>query len=385
VPSTSLDVVRLTQDLVRIKSTNPTVPETRCAEFLEEILDSHDLPFTRVPVSEGRWNVVSRLEGGGGPPLVLLAHMDTVPVGEGWSRDPYGAEIEGGRMWGRGTCDMKGGLAASLLAMVRLRDSGSRLSGDLVLALTVDEESTMTGALALTDGGYIDPTSYILAAEPSNGKLLVAQKGAVWHELRFRGISAHASMPQLGADANRAMALAIADAYRRIEAVGDDHDLLGRATLVVGVIEGGFKTNVVSDQARCEIDVRYPPSTNADEVQAAIEAAAANAAEDLPGVEYVVQRQSMDRPPVICAADSPLIKAVAAAHRSVTGKDVEQAGFRAYTDAAVCSVRSGSPHCVVYGPGQLAQAHTVDEYVDVDDLHLFEEALLATARALLAE
>ncbi len=383
MPTADRDVVRLTQNLVRIQSTNPTVPEARCAEFVEGFLREHQVPFERLAVSENRWNVLARLKGGDGPPLLMLAHLDTVPVGDGWSHDPFGAEIDGGRMWGRGTCDMKGGMAASMLAMLTLRDEGRTLSGDLVLAFTVDEESAMAGAFAMIDAGLVRSDAYIVAAEPSNGQLLVAQKGAVWHELRFRGISAHGSMPHLGADANRALSLAMEGCYQGIAEVGDDHELLGRATLVVGVMEGGFKTNVVADRARAEIDVRYPPSTNSEEVRAMIARSAERAARALPGVEFEVLGKGMDRPPVICDPGSPLIGAIQDAHRAVTGTPVEIAGFRAYTDAAVCAIGANSPHCVVYGPGQLAQAHTVDEFVEVEDLRVFEETLTVAARTLL--
>jgi len=241
----------------------------------------------------------------------------------------------------------------------------------------------MTGALALSAAGLVPPSSYILAAEPSDGKLLVAQKGVAWYELRFRGASAHGSMPHLGADANRALALAVEAAYQGIAQVGDDDPLLGHATLVVGVMQGGFKTNVVADAARAEIDIRYPPSASVEQIRQMLQAAAERAAQAVPGIRFELDEKTTDRAPVVCTPTSPLIAAVRQAHRAVTGAEPELAGFRAYTDAAVCALRSGSPHCVVYGPGRLAQAHTVDEYVALDELRMFEQTLYETARVLL--
>jgi succinyl-diaminopimelate desuccinylase len=380
------DVVRLTQDMVRIQSTAPTVPEAACAEYVEEFLRAQGLSFERVPVADGRWNVLARVPGAGGPPLVLLGHMDTVPVGDGWSFNPFGGEVSGGRLFGRGACDMKGGLAALLCVLLRVHASGAPLSGDLVLAATVDEESSMTGAAALVQAGHVPSNSYILAAEPSDGRLLVAQKGIAWYELRARGVSAHASMPNLGADANRALALAVEHAYQGISALHATNPLLGPTTMVVGRMEGGIKTNVVADAARAEIDVRYPPSVGPDDVYKVIAAAAEQATRSVPGVDFSLRPTTTDRWPVVCAADSPLIAAVREAHRAVRGgHEVELAGFSAYTDAAVCAIASGSSHAVVFGPGSLAQAHTVDEFVEVAELRVFEDLLAETARLLLAQ
>ncbi len=378
-------VIELTRDLVRIPSTNPTRDEARCGEYVEAFLRDQGLPAERIPIAPNRFNVVSRLPGGGGPAYVMLAHIDTVPEGEGWQRDPFAAEVEGGRLHGRGSCDMKGGVAAMLVAFARLAREKSRLSGDLVIAAVVDEEGPfMQGAHALVKAGVIPGNAYIMATEPSDCELAVAHKGVAWYALTVRGASAHAANPGVGADANRALAEAMVELYAAARRLTESDPQLGAATCVVSRIEGGHKTNVVSGLARAEVDFRFPPPLTPEQVEGIVNGAAAAAVARVPGTTFELGRLSARRPAHRCDPASPLIAAFDHAHREVAGAPLTHKGFLAYTDAAMAAVLTGSSHCVIYGPGSLTNAHTSHEFVEIAELQRAVAVLQRAATLLLA-
>ncbi len=382
--------IELTQALVRIPSENPTGDEVALGRYIADWLQAHQIETEVRPVEGARANVLGRVRGAGGPPLVLIAHLDTVPIGERqkWQHDPFGGEIVGDLLYGRGSCDMKSGTAAAMLALARIQQSGIALAGDLVLACTIDEEEAyMKGSHALGKEGAIPSDAYLLTMEPTNCQLNTAQKGAYWFEVTFLGKGAHAANPQIGADANRAMAQAILGWYEAAEGLAarmsQPHPLLGRPTLIVSRLEGGVKTNIVSEICRAEIDCRIPPPFTGQAVHELVERVAEEAAAKVPGVEYRVKAQSADRPPVECAANSPLLAAFDEAYRAVTGEAAQHLGFLAYTDAAMLAVLTGNQQAVVFGPGSLSDAHTTDEKVDIRQIVTATDILEKTALNLL--
>ena len=328
-------VVALTQTLVQIPSENPTRDEVALGQYIAELLQANDIETEVQPVDGQRANVIGRLRGAGGPPLVLLAHLDTVPIGDSanWHYDPFGGEVVAGNLYGRGSCDMKGGMAAAILTMLRLKQAKLKLSGDLVLACTIDEETApMLGSHALGHAKMFGPEAYLLTMEPTSCKLNVAHKGAFWYEATFTGKAAHAANPEFGADANRALAEAITGWYAANEAWQNQypHALLGSPTLVVSVVAGVFKTNVVSEFCRAEIDMRVPPPLNETHTYALLAEVGTRVAQRF-GVEFSLKPLSEPRPPVECDLQSPLIAAFDKAYQQVTGQLAEHLGFLAYT------------------------------------------------------
>lgn len=381
--------IELTQALVRIPSENPTGDEVAIGRYIAEWLRAHNIE-TEVRLVEGeRANVLGRVRGGGGPPLVLIAHLDTVPIGDPqkWQHDPFGGEINEGQLYGRGSCDMKSGTAAAMIALARIKERGLPLSGDLLLACTVDEEEAyMKGSHALGREQAVPSNAYLLTMEPTSCQLNTAQKGAYWFEVTFLGRGAHAANPQIGADANRAMAEAIVGWYAAAEELkeklGAPHPLLGYPTLVVSRLEGGVKTNIVSEICRCEIDMRVPPPFGGPDVRELIEGVAHKVAAKF-GVKAVVRHQSADRPPVECQEGSPLLAAFDRAYEQVTGQPAAHLGFLAYTDAAMLAVLTDNQQAVVFGPGHLSDAHTTDEKVALDQIVQATDILEQTALNLL--
>ncbi|MBN9386991.1 MAG: M20 family metallopeptidase [Chloroflexi bacterium] len=381
--------IELTQKLVQIPSENPTGDEVALGRFVAEWLREHGIETEVRPVEGERANVLGRIRGAGGPPLVYLAHLDTVPIGDRhkWKHDPFGGEIADGYMYGRGSCDMKSGTAAAMIALARIKQSGKPLSGDLVLACTVDEEEAfMKGSTALGQEKAIPSDAYMLTMEPTGCQLNTAQKGAFWFEVTFYGRGAHAANPQIGADANKAMAYAILGWYEAAQKMGDSmekpHPLLDRPTLIVSRLEGGVKTNIVSEICRCEIDMRIPPPFKGEDARQLVEEVARTAA-DKVGVTYKVVNQSAERPPAECPADSPLLGAFDQAYEKVVGHIPAHLGFLAYTDAAMLAHLTGNQQAVVFGPGLLSDAHTTDEKVELAQIVTATDILEQTALNLL--
>lgn len=357
--------IELTRQLVRIPSENPTGSEKEVATFVARWL--RDLPNVEVAwreVRSGRPNVVATLRSSTNkPPLILLAHTDTVPKGGGWSRDPFGGQLEDGRLYGRGSCDMKSGLAVAMTAFAQAARDLPALQRDLLLCATVDEENNMLGALDLIDGGIVGKESLIICTEPSDLEIVVAHKGVLWYKVEAFGRSAHAGNPHVGVDAVRAVATFVQLFHVKLEALPYDHPMLGRPTVTFSRIEGGVKTNVVPDYARLELDVRIPSPMTIPELTEVMRSAATDVEAEIAGATIAFEQIIIDRPPVDADTTGPVVAALGAATEKLSGKKRGLAGFPAYTDASIIAARTGNANAVVFGPGRLADAHTIDEYV----------------------
>ncbi len=375
------EVVSLAQELVRIPSENPTGSERAMADRVARYGRELGVEVFREEVEPGRENVILAL-GEGKSTLAFVCHMDTVPMGEGWSREPFAGTIEGEKLFGRGAADLKGGFAACLVAFRYLTERASRgesFKRRVLLCGTVDEEGAlMRGANALVDNGWIDGESFVLASEPTSLELVVAAKGVMWYEISVRGRSAHASVPHTGADAIYAMILALSELKDRVAALEHEHPLLGKATLTTSVIEGGTKTNVVPGLCRAEVDLRFPPPLSCAGALELITESARRGSARIAGTLAEVRTLSLERPPVVADEKSPLAGAFRKAREEVSGKPLKVKGVPYYTDAGMIAVRTGNPHCLVFGPGNIDHAHGPDEFVELGELR---EGLKLIARA----
>jgi succinyl-diaminopimelate desuccinylase len=363
--------VELTRSLVRIPSENPIGTEAAMAAFVADWCKR--LPGVELEVFEvlpDRPNMVARLRGTSNqPPLALLAHMDTVPFGDGWKTDPVGGDIVDGRLYGRGACDMKSGLAVAMTALARAARSVRKPSRDLIVCATIDEEGThMLGVTDLVDRKILDADTLVIATEPSDLKVVVAHKGLLWLEVEVRGKLAHAGNPQFGVDAIRAAAEFITLFKHAVDALPYRHPKLGRAEVTFSGIKGGIKTNVVPDYARLEMDIRLPPPLTIKNIRAMSERCGREAEAAVPGARIECRQLNNDRPPVEADATDAFTKAVCEVVSATTGPSDVVDVFPAYTDASVVQARTGNRHCLVFGPGRLSEAHTIDEYVLVEQI-----------------
>jgi succinyl-diaminopimelate desuccinylase len=247
-------VLDLTRELLRAETINPPGAESRATDIVGGRLEAAGLEARRHPLAPGRDSLVARWEGSGtSPSLCLTAHLDTVPLGETeWTREPLAGELDGDRLYGRGASDMKGGLAAIVMAAERVAALGRGESG-LELVLCAGEETGCEGARRLARSGVLGEAGAVLVAEPTSNYPCVAHKGVVWLEATTKGRSAHGSMPHLGDNAVYKLARAVV-ALEGFRFDGPEHPLLGSPTLSVGTAAGGANVNSVPDRAGAGID-----------------------------------------------------------------------------------------------------------------------------------
>jgi succinyl-diaminopimelate desuccinylase len=359
--------IKLLKDFIAIPTLNPPGMEKPGAELLGRELERRGFPAEVTEISPGRANVTARLRGTGEAPALLFnGHIDVVPPGEiPWMHDPYGGEVVDGRLYGRGSADMKGALAAMLLAMEALAASGRRLKGDLIFTGVADEETTATGSARLVTDGMLRGVGAVVIGEPTCFRVYVAQKGTYWMEVETRGLTAHGSMPHLGRNAIMDMQ-ALLDEIAKIPLPEGPDPTLGRATLNVGMIHGGVGPNVVPDSCRASLDFRLPGGVKEESMQAELEAAVARATDRRPGLKASM-RPTGGRVAVATSPKERIVQlciALCEEHLGMKLSPQPTPGFA--TDASVLCFDPPVPY-VICGPGQEELAHKPDEYLLVED------------------
>jgi succinyl-diaminopimelate desuccinylase len=364
-------VLELTRELVRTETINPPGDESRAAELVGARLEAAGLDVERHPLAPGRDNVVARWPGrGSGTSLCLTAHLDTVPLGQAdWTHEPLGAELDGDRLYGRGSSDMKSGVAAIVTAAERVAAMGRGEAG-LELVLCAGEETGCEGARRLVDSGALGEAGAVLVAEPTSNYPCVAHKGVAWLEASTSGRSAHGSMPQLGDNAVYKLARAIV-ALESFSFEGPEHDLLSSPTLSVGTVAGGVNINSVPDRAVAGIDVRTVPGLDGNEVEARIGAAV--------GGEVQLAR-FVDLLPVATDPADTWVEEVFDVMEPLIGERPQPRGLAYFTDAAALTPAYGSPPTIICGPGDADQAHQTDESCSVERLGAAGEGIFEIAR-----
>jgi succinyl-diaminopimelate desuccinylase len=363
------ETVALAQSLVRIPSANPPGGEHEIAVFLRDLLARDGIEARLIPLEEGRSSLLARIPGEEPGSLVLCGHLDTVAADdEGWSVPPFGGEVRGGRLYGRGTADMKGGVAV-LVTVVRLVAAGRlRPRKDVVLTLTADEEGAYRGAALLATSGLGDDAELLLIAEPTGGEVYVGEKGELWVDAHFCGEAAHGSVPEMG---RSAVLPACAFALRLVQAVAalPSGTGEGRTSLNVGEFRGGWRVNVVPDRAEVRLDFRVLADEDRIHSLDLVDRLGQEEAERA-GVSFSSRVVSY-QPPIASDSRHPWVQRFLAA----AGVSPEEAGRAPFcTDAVALLPRLQVP-LVIYGPGTIGQAHRPDEYVELASLYAALETL----------
>jgi acetylornithine deacetylase len=383
-----LETTRLLRDLVSLPSVNPMgrplqgpeIYEHQVTAYLENFFRSLGVPCERQPVAPLRANVVALCDLPGAPLTLLFeVHQDTVPT-DNMTVDPFGALIQDGRLFGRGACDVKGGMAAMLAAFARLVREKPRGAASVLLACTVDEEHTFLGVQRLVQSdlrrGSTTPIQAVVA-EPTGLKIVNAHKGAVRWLLTTTGRSCHSSRPELGVNAVYQMARvlpAVEEYADKLRALRVD-PLLGPATLSVGRIEGGTSANTVPDRCRVEIDRRVLPGEDPRAAPAQLIAYL----RDTAGVRvpFECSEPWLSAPALGPESSTELVARLGQAIDAVIGSH-EVMAVPYGTDASTLA-EAGIPS-VVFGPGDIARAHTCDEWVPLDEVERASEILYRLAR-----
>ncbi len=376
------EVVKLCQDLVRIKSVNPPGDELAIAEFVASTLKKAGLEVELVNHSPNRASVLGRLKSSRQiPGLLFNGHLDTVPIGkEKWIHEPFNAEVAENKIWGRGAADMKGGLAALIVAAKTLARGCSPLKGDLIVAATAGEEVDSIGATTLAARPDLAPVQAVMIPEPSYNDVYVAEKGALWLEITTQGKTAHGSMPELGRNAVMMMVTLITE-FQKLVFPYEEHPMLGGFSQSINTIAGGVKTNVVPDHCVVTVDMRTVPGQDHQTIFRQVENLIADLRQRIPDFEASV-RVVNDRMPVEASPEEPVVQGFLDIVAEVTGERPVPKGVRYYTDAIAFVPVLKTP-MIICGPGDAKLAHQPNEHVEISKLvHSAKIFTLAAAKFL---
>ena len=390
------ELAALTADLVRIPTINPPGDAYRaCCEYLAARLrrSGFEVQFVRGEGAPGdsdrypRWNVVCRREGRSpGPCVHFNSHIDVVEAGGGWTRDPFAGTIADGRVYGRGACDMKGGLAASIVAMEALVELWPDHPGALEISGTEDEESGGYGGVAYLarKGLFAKPRiDHVIIPEPLNkDRICLGHRGVWWAEIETRGRIAHGSMPFLGDSAVRHMG-AVLEAFERelFPALAARRTAMPvvpegarESTMNINSIHGGmaeehtgFPSASVPDSCRVVIDRRFLMEEDVADVKGEVRALLDRLVASRPKFDYAL-RDLWDVVPTMTDREAPVVRAVGAAIREVLGAEPQHVVSPGTYDHKHFSRIGLIDDCIAYGPGILDLAHQPDEWVGIDDM-----------------
>jgi succinyl-diaminopimelate desuccinylase len=405
------DLVELAQALIRFPTINPPGEAYQpCAEFIGRRLAVRGFAvnYVRAAGTPGdserypRVNVIARREGNvAGPCVHFNSHIDVVQTGAGWTLDPFAALIRDGKIYGRGACDMKGGLAASIIAVEALVDSGTELPGALEISGTVDEESGGFGGVHyLAQRGWFSPprVDHVIIPEPLNvDRVCIGHRGVWWAEVETHGRMAHGSMPFLGDCAVRHMHAFIdlleQDLYPKLAARRTDMPVVPsgarHSTMNINSIHGGqaetsgFPAPCVPDSCRLVIDRRLLIEEDMLSVKGEVRALLDQLAAEREGFAYEL-RDIFEVQPTMADRDGPVARSTAAAIQRVLGREAEFVCSPGTYDQKHIDRIGKLRDCIAYGPGILDLAHQPDEYVLIEDMVNSAKVMALSAHALLA-
>ena len=404
------ELVELTRALIRFPTVNPPGEGYRdCAEFIGERLRARGFTVEYVhaagtPGDSERYpriNVIARHQGAApGPCVHFNGHIDVVQSGGGWTVDPFAACIRDGRVYGRGACDMKGGLAASIIAVEALIDSAAKLPGTLEISGTVDEESGGYGGVHyLAEHGWFSPprVDHVIIPEPLNvDRVCIGHRGVWWAEIETHGRMAHGSMPFLGDCAVRHMH-AIVDRFERdlypklaarhtempVVPPGARHSTLNINSIHGGQAEApGYPAPCVPDSCRMVIDRRLLIEESIDGVKGEVVELLEQLVRTRAGFRYSI-RDIFEVRPTMADRHGPVARSTAAAVRRVIGRDPEFICSPGTYDQKHIDRIGKLRDCIAYGPGILDLAHQPDEYVVIEDMIAAAKVMALAARSLL--
>ena len=362
-----LDPVALTASLVAIDSRNPSlVPdgpgELACATHLADVLHAWGFAVSLQEIAPGRANVIARIGPTGRTPLILNGHLDVVGV-DGMSHAPFVPEVRDGNLFGRGSTDMKGGVASMCVAAARAAARGS-LTSEIIVTAVCDEEYESIGTRALLAQG-LHATGAIIT-EPTRMAIAPAHKGFAWIEVVLHGRAAHGSRYDVGIDANRhaGLLLAALDRYELDVLTSRVHPLLDRASLHASSIAGGTGWSTYAERCALRIERRTLPGESGEQALADIRALCDALTTSRPGFQADVSLVCA-QPPLDLAGEAPLIASMRAAC-TAAGVAPTIAGLSCWTDAALFA-EAGIP-ALCFGPGDISRAHSATEWVEIADL-----------------
>jgi acetylornithine deacetylase len=368
-----LDAVALTEALVRIDSRNPRLVdgapgEAECARFLANVLGGWGFAVALQEVAPSRMNVIARIGPTGRTPLILNGHLDVVGT-DGMTHDPFGAAHKDGSLYGRGSTDMKAGIAAMCVAAARAAARGA-LHSEVIIAAVCDEEFESIGTRAFLADGVT--ASGAIITEPTRLAICPAHKGFAWIAVNVRGRAAHGSRHDVGIDANMhaGLLLAALDAFERDVLTTRHHALLGRPSVHAAMINGGTGWSTYADHCELRIERRTIPGETAEQVTREIADLCRALSSSRP--EFHAETSLVcAQPPLDLDVGAPLVRVLEAAVATTLTPRIE--GLSCWTDAALFS-EAGIP-ALCFGPGDISRAHSATEWVELHDIERAAQVL----------
>lgn len=360
-----MDVTDLTRRLIGFDTINPPGQEAEAMAFCADLLRGGGFDVEIIAQGPDRSNLIATKGTGAGQALGFTGHLDTVPLGgSAWRYPPHDGLIEDGKLYGRGSTDMKGGVAAFLCAAL----DAPVPPGGIAILLTAGEETGSDGARAMVAAGPLPPIGALIVAEPTANRAVPGHKGALWLRLVFHGVTAHGSAPEAGVNAIE-LAMAALAQIKMVD-LGSAHPVMGAPSLNIGTISGGLNTNSVPDRCEVTLDLRSVPGVVHDELVAKIEAC-------LPaGAEL---SRIIDLPAVWTDPNVPWLAAITALTALEAGQPSDPMAMSYFTDASIFTPALDGVPTVILGPGEPGLAHKTDEYVALSRL---EEAVRIYRAAL---
>src|SRR6266851_2648064 len=369
------DARSLTRELLAFRTINPPGVERACARHLGAMLEGAGFRTAYHEFAEARTSLIAQIGGDHEkPPICFTGHIDTVPLGaKRWTHDAFAGETDGDRLYGRGSTDMKGGIAAFIVAALEGAPDLARGPG-LVLVITAGEEIGCEGARFLADRKLLERAGAIVVAEPTANYPYIGHKGLAWFEIETTGVTAHGSMPEFGDNAIVKMARVIED-LERFRFPVESHVVMGRPTLNVGTIRGGLNTNSVPDEARITVDTRTVPGIDHVHLCKTLEALVA------PRGAHV--RTIVDTPSLYTEPQDAWVQQVFEICAPHLGGRPAPKTITFSTDGADLKRGFGGPPAVVLGPGEPGLAHQTDEWCSMNrmdqSVEIFRALMLSWA------
>lgn len=351
------DPIKLTQDLIRFNTINPPGNEDELCDYLTQLLKSAHFECMNVDFAPRRRSIVARIPGAPGKPnICFTGHVDVVPLGDRqWDHDPFGGEIHDGKLYGRGSSDMKSGIAAFVVAAMRTAGQSKDGNG-ISLIITAGEETGCEGAFYIAAQkqviDFIGNVGCFIVAEPTANEPIIGHKGAYWLRAKAEGITAHGSMPERGDNAFYKLAKG-ALLMESFQFDTPPHDLMGQGTMNVGTAKAGLNINSVPDAAEMTLDIRTVPGQSHKHIYGCLCKVLG------PNIKL---ETIMDVEGIYTSPDDPWIKTVFAQCQAINGIEATPKSISYFTDASALKGLIGDPPTVILGPGQPEMAHQTNEF-----------------------
>lgn len=362
------EVIDFLAELIKVNSSNPPGNEKDVALIVGKKFEEYGFS-PQIDDLEGvnRANLIAKLSGAEPRPnLVYSGHLDVVPATkQNWEHDPFGAEIEGDLMYGRGTSDMKAGDAAMIMAMCLLKKAGVKLNGTLTFVNTASEEVDCYGSKAYVKKYGVDDIDALAISEASERRVYVAEKGAFWLKFTSYGKTAHGGLPKEGINALLHM-LKFFETFRHYEFQVQEHPLLGSPSMSITTMHAGRNTNVLPEKCEATVDIRTVPGISHDKVMADIHEILDKMRKEDETCRIDVEPLN-NYPPIETSMDDEFTKVAFNTYKQVFGKEIGPAGVYYYTDGVSFEKEKYIP-MIIYGPGDPSRSHKPNEYVEISQV-----------------